>query len=82
MSGDPHECREHARECLELSLGTRNPTLKQSLFDLSQTWARIAADLEATKTLLDSWGELKPMGKAPPNRPMIVLGRDQIGQRR
>lgn len=70
MPGDPHECREHARRCLEFSLGTRNPTLKQSLFNLSRTWARIAADLEATRTLLDSWGELKIIGKTPPNRSM------------
>ena len=47
---------------------------------LCQRWARIAADLEATKTLLDRLGRSEAYGKAPPNRPLIVLRREQIGQ--
>lgn len=57
MPGDPKECRERAKRCWALAAEARNPVLKESLVDLAQRWAVLASDLEATKRLLDGWGE-------------------------
>jgi hypothetical protein len=57
MPGDPKQCREHAKRCLELAHEATNPALKDSLSDIAQQWMRLATDLEATKRLLDAWGE-------------------------
>ena len=57
MPGDPKECREHAKRCLQLAYETTNPALKDSLTDIAGQWMRLATDLEATKRLLDEWGE-------------------------
>ena len=52
MPGDPKECREHAKRCLELASETSNIRLKESLTELAHRWLAIATDLEATHTLL------------------------------
>jgi hypothetical protein len=57
MPGDPKECREHAKRCWALAAEAKNPALKESLVDIAQRWAVLATDLEATKRLLDAWGE-------------------------
>jgi hypothetical protein len=57
MPGDPKECREHAKRCLQLAHKATNPVLKESLSDIAQTWMRLATDIEATKRLLDTWGD-------------------------
>lgn len=57
MPGDPKQCREHAKRCLQLAHEATNPALKDSLSDIAQQWMRLATDLEATKRLLDAWGE-------------------------
>jgi hypothetical protein len=56
------ECREHAKRCLQLAHEATNPVLKESLFDIAQTWMRLATDLEATRRLLDEMGraQLRP----------------------
>ena len=46
MPGDPKECREHAKRCLQLADETTNPALKDSLLDISRHWMRLAADLQ------------------------------------
>jgi hypothetical protein len=53
VPGDPKECREHAKRCMELE-GTKNPAVKESLLNVARTWVRLAADLEATQRLLDA----------------------------
>ena len=63
MPGDPNECREHAKRCWALAAEAKEPVLKGSLVDLAQRWAVLANDLEATKRLLDAWGD-PAFGKA------------------
>jgi hypothetical protein len=47
-----------ARQALfEDRTGTTNPALKASLEEIAQQWLRLAADLEATKPLLEEWGD-------------------------
>ena len=53
MPGNPKECREHAKRCLQLAHETTNPVLKDSLTDIAGQWTRLATDLEVTKQLLD-----------------------------
>jgi hypothetical protein len=60
VPGNPKECREHAKRCMELAAGTTNPALKESLLDLAKTWSRLATDLDATKQLVEAWDEPKP----------------------
>ena len=57
MPGDPKHCREQAKRCLRLAHEATNPALKDSLADIAQKWMRLAKDLEATKRLLEAWGE-------------------------
>jgi hypothetical protein len=60
MPGNPKECREHAKRCLQLANETTNPVLKGSLTDIGRQWTRLATDLEATKLLLDEFGLPQP----------------------
>jgi hypothetical protein len=57
VPGDPKECREHAKRCLQLADETTNPALKDSLLDISRHWMRLAADLDRTWLLLAEVGE-------------------------
>ena len=57
MPGDPKECREHAKRCLQLADETTNPALKDSLLDISRHWMRLASDLDRTWLLLAEFGE-------------------------
>jgi hypothetical protein len=56
MPGDAKQCREHAKRCWALATEATNPALRESLVDLAQRWARLAADLEQTRKLLEEWG--------------------------
>jgi hypothetical protein len=60
MPGNPKECREHAKRCLQLAHETTNPVLKDSLTDIAGQWTWLATDLEVTRELLDGLGELQP----------------------
>jgi hypothetical protein len=62
MPGDPKECRERAKRCMELAAATDNAALKQSLLDLANKWTRLADDLEATRRMLDALGKSKEPG--------------------
>jgi hypothetical protein len=57
MPGDPKEYREYAKRCLKIAQETTNPALRASLEEIAQQWLRLAADLEATKPLLEEWGD-------------------------
>ena len=61
MPGNPKECREHAKHCLELARGAPSALGKARFEDLAQSWVRLANDLERAQALLDHWGsaELK-----------------------
>jgi hypothetical protein len=60
MPGNPKECRERAKRCLQLAHETANPVLKDSLTDIGRQWTRLATDLEATRLLLDEFGLPQP----------------------
>ena len=57
MPGDPKQCREHAKRCLQLAQESSSPALKDSLIGIAGQWSRLATDLEATTRLLEAWGE-------------------------
>ena len=57
MPGDPKEYREYAKRCLKIAQETPNPALRASLEEIAHHWLRLAADLEATKPLLEQWGD-------------------------
>jgi hypothetical protein len=57
MPGDPKECREHAKRCHQMASETTSPVLKESLTDIANHWMKLASELEATKRLLDQWGD-------------------------
>ena len=60
MPGDPKECREHAKRCLELASDGPPSSLARARFEeLGRTWIRLATDLERAKTLLENWGDPK-----------------------
>ena len=56
MPGDRKEFREHAKRCWVMASETTDPILKESLLETAQQWARLAAELETTNSLLDPWG--------------------------
>ena len=59
MPGDPKECREHAKRCLELAEAAPSLISKIRFEGLAHTWLRLANDLEHAKALLEHWGDPK-----------------------
>ncbi len=57
MPGEPKECREHAKQCLELAEAARLPFHKARFEDLAKTWIRLANDLERAKALVEHWAD-------------------------
>jgi len=57
MPSDPKECREHAKRSLQFAHEATNQVLRASLEEIARQWLRLAADLEATKPLLEAWGD-------------------------
>jgi hypothetical protein len=57
VPGDSKEYREYAKRCLQIAQETTNPALRASLEEIAHHWLRFAADLEATKPLLEAWGD-------------------------
>ena len=57
MPGDPKECREHAKHCLEVANHAPSSLAKARFEELAQTWLRLARDFEVAKTLLEDWGD-------------------------
>jgi hypothetical protein len=76
MPGNSHKCREHAKRCWQLASETTNPTLKTNFTRMAQTWARLATDLEATKSLLEAFG---PDNHASPEARLIEKSRRRPG---
>jgi hypothetical protein len=54
MPGDPKECRQHALNCMLLAKQTGNQESKQTFLSLSQSWTRLAVELENAQALLDA----------------------------
>jgi hypothetical protein len=54
MPGDPKECRQHALNCMLLAKQTANQDSKQTFIGLSQSWTKLAVELENAQALLDT----------------------------
>ena len=54
MPGNPHECRENAKRCVELAKAAGTRTSRENFEELAQTWMALATDYEATNALLTS----------------------------
>lgn len=52
MPGDPQECRQHALTCMQMAEHAAIPGVRQSFLNLSNTWIRLAAELESAQGLL------------------------------
>jgi hypothetical protein len=72
MPGDPKECREHAKCCLELAAAAASPMVRDNFLSLAQTWSRLARELEASKRFLDGLGEDTPVVKPFPPRGRVA----------
>ena len=58
MSGDPKRCRERALKCRNLANEASTPQSKQMFLELSQTWFRLATELDdCTRLLVPSANE-------------------------
>ena len=72
MPGNPKECREHARCCLEHAAAGTSPLVRDNFLSLAQTWSRLARELEASKRFLDALGEEFPVEKPSPPRGQVA----------
>lgn len=53
MPGNPHECREHAKNCLRLAEEAQTPGAKAHFEGLAKKWMELATDLEITRRVLE-----------------------------
>jgi hypothetical protein len=53
MLADPREYRQNAWRCVELANAAKSPELKQTLLNLSKTWAKLAIEVERNHALTD-----------------------------
>jgi hypothetical protein len=56
MPGDPKECRENAKRCLELAQTARTEADRERFGGLAGRWLALATDFEAASLLLGKWG--------------------------
>ena len=59
MPGNPQECRENAKRCLELAQASGTQTGRERFAELAQTWLALPTDYEATNLLLANLSERK-----------------------
>jgi hypothetical protein len=52
MSGDPKECREHAKHCLEQARTASTLLIMAKFQSLAHSWLRLAEDLERAEALV------------------------------
>jgi len=53
MASDPKQYRRNAWRCIELANDSRAPELRRTLFDLSETWLKLAVEIERNHVLMD-----------------------------
>ena len=70
MPDDPKDCRKHAMNCMLLARQASTEESKQTFLSLSQSWTRLAAELEDAETFLKAISEIEvsnpPPGESPP----------------
>ena len=59
MPGDPKECRQHAKQHLELAESAPSVIARVRFEGLAHSWLRLASELEQAKALLEHWGNPK-----------------------
>ncbi len=57
MPGDPHECRENAKRCLEMAQTSRTRLGKEKFQGLAQNWLALATHYRAANMLLAKWSD-------------------------
>ena len=78
MSGDPKECREHARECLKKARSAPSLPLMAKFQSLAHSWLRLADDLERAEALRE---RLKaPTRKAARTASLILTHWERQGE--
>ena len=55
MPGNPKECRENAKQCLQLAFAARTQAGRERFEGLAQRWMALANDYEAANLLLANW---------------------------
>jgi hypothetical protein len=53
MFGNPQECKEHAKECLEQARSAPTLLVMTKFESLAHSWLRLAEDLERAEALLE-----------------------------
>lgn len=48
---DARDCRANAEACIDLANTAVNTQLQSSLFDIAQSWMKLAADIERSDTI-------------------------------
>jgi hypothetical protein len=56
MPGNPKECREHAKNCLQMAKEATTDSGRQTFQLLAERWLVLAAELEAAEALIKEWG--------------------------
>ena len=64
MPGDPKECRENAKCCLQMAADSTSPLARAQFEKIAQKWLLLAADLEHAKTIVEQWGVIDERKKA------------------
>jgi len=54
MPGDPKECREHAKNCVELAEHASTAQGRQKFIDLAETWLKLAREIEGVQGFLEA----------------------------
>ena len=57
---DPRECRQRALTFAQRAQTSATPEARQTFANLANTWLKLAADIEASQALLETWGDLEP----------------------
>lgn len=66
MPGDPSECRQQGLHCVQLAERVTNPEARQTFLELSETWLRLARELDGTQAFLNAINGIEM--KAPKSR--------------
>ena len=53
MFGNPRECREHAKKCLEQARSAPTLLVMTKFESLAHSWLRLAEDVERAEALLE-----------------------------
>jgi len=62
MPGEAMQCRERARDCIEMAREAGTSAQKQLLTDLAQSWLTLAIEIERHQDLLGDFGQHDAIG--------------------